>query len=145
MPPSPAPIVRRPKSAISGHSINVCHLRNPLVVAWSAILPGLGHLYCVAIIEAVFLMIVGGVIIYYSHLLPAIGYTAIGSLAQAKEVFDPQWMLNLPSFYCFSIYDSYVKAVELNKIFDQEQAQYFKNQYQSPLFIMPGSNNNGGI
>jgi hypothetical protein len=125
-------------TALETIGLNAYDKRNPWVAAaWAALMPGLGHLYCVAIVQALFLVTLGAVIIYLSHLLPAIGYTATGQFAQAKEVVDWQWLLNLPSFYCFSIYDAYCKTVELNKLFEQEQAQYFKNNYQSPLFKKP--------
>lgn len=123
---------------LCGEGFNGFDKRNPWVAAaWSLLVPGLGHLYCPSVIIAIFVMIGGGVIVYFSHVLPAIGYTALGQFTQAKAVIDWQWLLNLPSFYCFAIYDSYVKAVEVNKIFDQEQAQFLKNKYQSPLFPMP--------
>jgi len=118
--------------------LNAMEKRNPWVAAaWSILVPGAGHLYCLTLIPAFFLTIGGAVIMYFAHLLPAIGYTAIGQLAQAKAVLDWQWLLNIPSFYCFTIFDAYAKTVEFNKIFDQEQAQFFKNSYQSPLFKMP--------
>ncbi|MDD2620514.1 MAG: hypothetical protein PHC92_07600 [Syntrophomonadaceae bacterium] len=123
---------------LSPAGINFLEKRNPWVAAaWAAMMPGMGHLYTVSVLHAMFLLIIGTIIVYFSHLLPAIGYVAIGDLAQAKTVLDPQWVLNFPSFYCFSIYDAYVKTVEINKAFDQEQAQYFRNNYQSPLFQMP--------
>ena len=117
---------------------NAWDKRNPWVAAaWAAMIPGTGHLYCLTLIPAVFLMIGGAGIIYLAHLLPAIGYTALGQFAQAKAVLDWQWLLNIPSFYCFSIFDAYAKTVEVNKIFDQEQAQFLRNNYQSPQFKMP--------
>jgi hypothetical protein len=123
---------------ISSIGLNAMEKRNPWVaIAWSAFVPGAGHLYCQSLAPAVFLMIGGAGIIYMSNLLPAICYTAIGQLAQAKAVLDWQWLLNIPSFYCFSIYDSYIKTIEINKIFDQEQAHFMRNIYQSPLFKMP--------
>jgi hypothetical protein len=124
--------------ALGSAGLNAYEKRNPWVAAaWAMLMPGLGHLYCVAIVQAVFLIIIGTIIIYFSHLLPAIGYTTIGDFTQAKAVLDWQWLLNIPSFYSFSIYDAYVKTVEFNKIFDQEQAQFLRNNYQSPLFKMP--------
>ncbi len=118
--------------------LNSLDKRNPWVaVSWAGMLPGLGHLYSVSLLQAVFLIILGAVIIYNSHLLPAVHYTALGQFVQAKAVLDWQWLLNFPSFYCFSIYDAYVKTVEFNKLFDVEQAQFFKNNYQSPMFPRP--------
>lgn len=63
--------------------------------------------------------------------------TAAGHFAQAKAVVNWQWLINLPSFYGFAVYDAYVKTVEINKIFDQEQAQFLCNNYQSPSFRFP--------
>jgi hypothetical protein len=123
---------------IGSAGLNSMEKRNPWVAAaWSVLVPGAGHLYCLTLTTAMFLMVGGAAIIYLSHLLPAIGYTAIGELVQAKAVLDWQWLLNVPSFYCFAIYDAYVKAVELNKTFEQEQAQFLKNNYQRVGFKMP--------
>lgn len=123
---------------IGSAGLNSFEKRNPWVaVAWSAVIPGSGHLYCQTLISASFLMMGGAVIMYFSHLLPAIHYTALGQLAQAKAVLDWQWLLNAPSFYCFTVFDSYAKCVEINKTFDQEQAQFLRNNYQSPKFQMP--------
>lgn len=130
-----APLV---PAVIGSGGLNAYEKRNPWIsLAWSALVPGAGHLYNMTLLPAVFLMLGGAIIIYFSHLLPAIHYTALGQFALAKEVVDWQWLLNVPSFYCFAIYDAYVKTVEINKIFDQEQAQFMKNKYQSPLFKMP--------
>jgi len=125
-------------TVIKALGFNVFDKRTPWVaVAWSMLMPGTGQLYCLSVVTAIFMMIGGAVIFYLSHLLPAIGYTAVGEFAQAKAVLDWQWLLNIPSFYCFTIYDAYAKSVEINKIFDQEQAQFMRNSYQSPLFKMP--------
>jgi hypothetical protein len=130
-----APIV---PMIIGSAGLNAFEKRNPWVAAaWSAVLPGAGHLYCLTLVPAFFFMISGAVIIYFSHLCPAICYTAMGQLAQAKEVVDWQWLLNVPSFYGFTIFDAYAKSIEINKTFDQEQAQYLRNNYQSQQFKMP--------
>lgn len=125
-------------SVMSAAGFNTFDKRNPwLAVAWSLLMPGVGHLYCLEIIVAVFIIIGGGAITYLSHLLPAIHYTLLGQFARAKAVLDWQWLLNIPSFYCFAVYDAYVKTVEFNKIFEREQAQFMKKNYQDPLFPLP--------
>lgn len=112
--------------------------RNPWVaVAWSMLMPGLGHLYCLAMVVAVFMIAGGALLTYMSNVIPAIMYTATGNFALAKSVIDWQWFVNLPSFYGFAIYDAYVKTVETNKIFEQEQVQFLKNNYQSSSFKFP--------
>lgn len=124
---------------ITPAGLNSMEKRNPwVVVAWSMLLPGLGHLYCLTVVVAMFMMIGGAFLVYMSNVVPAIIYTAGGHFAQAKAVIDWQWLLNLPSFYGFAVYDAYVKSVEINKIFDQEQAQFLKNNYQSGSFEFPG-------
>lgn len=123
---------------IGSAGLNSYEKRNPWVAAaWSVLIPGAGQLYTMTLISAVFLMVGGAIIVYFSHLLPAIHYTFLGQFHQATEAVDWQWLLNMPSFYCFAIYDAYAKSVEINKIFDLEQAQFMKNKYQSPLFKMP--------
>jgi hypothetical protein len=127
-----------PPMIVASMGINALEKRNPWVaVAWSAMIPGLGHLYCQTLISAIFLLIGGGTILYLSHLLPAIGFTALSNLTQAKVVLDWQWLLNVPSFYCFSMYDAYCKCVEINKLFDQEQTQFLRRNYQNSRFLMP--------
>lgn len=123
---------------IGGAGLNSYEKRNPwIAVSWSALVPGAGHLYAMTLMPAIFLLLGGAVIIYFSHLLPAIHYTALGQYSRAKAIVDWQWLLNVPSFYCFAIYDAYVKTVEINKLFNQEQAQFMRNKYQSSLFKMP--------
>lgn len=123
---------------IGSGGLNSYEKRNPWVaLSWSVLVPGAGHLYNMTLLPAVFLMVGWAVIIYFSHLLPAVHYTMMGQFALAKGVIDWQWLLNVPSFYCFAIYDAYVKTVELNKLFDREQAQFMRNKYQNPLFPMP--------
>lgn len=123
---------------ITAGGLNAWEKRNPWVAAlWSAVVPGAGHLYCMTLIPAVFLLVGGFGIVYLAHLLPAIHYTFLGQFTQAKAVLNWQWLLNVPSFYCFSMYDAYCKCVEINKLFDQEQAQFLRRNYQNARFLMP--------
>ncbi|MEN6328581.1 MAG: hypothetical protein ABFD18_20535 [Syntrophomonas sp.] len=116
-------------------SINGLEKRTPWVsFAWSIITPGLGQLYNADFIKAIFLVLIGAGIICFSHSLQAIHYSFLGDFAQAKAVLDWQLALNIPSFYGFAIFEAYVKTVEFNKLFDQAQAQYFRNNFQNPNF-----------
>jgi hypothetical protein len=114
-------------------AMSICFLgkRNPWVaVMLSAFSPGLGHLYTHRIPTSFFLLIKFIAIVYLSHLLPAIHYTAVGMFEQATAVLDPKWLLFLPSLYGFSIYDSYVNTVEYNKLFGLEQSRFIRDNYQ---------------
>lgn len=115
------------------NAMEICFLdkRNPwMAVALSALSPGLGHLYTHRIPTSFFLLVKFILIVYFSHFLPAIHYTAIGAFAEATAVLDPQWLLFIPSLYCFAIYDSYVNTVEYNRLFSMEQSRFIRDNYQ---------------
>ncbi|AFQ44798.1 hypothetical protein [Desulfosporosinus meridiei] len=122
---------------ISLFDINFLDKRIPWHSAmWSVFMPGLGQASN-WLPYAFFITIWSIFIIIQSELLPAIHYTLLGQFNSAKAIIDPQWFLNLPSIYFYSIYDAYAKTVSLNKLFDWEQAKYLKNNYQSKEFLMP--------
>ncbi|MBC9783771.1 hypothetical protein H1S01_04495 [Heliobacterium chlorum] len=118
--------------------INYFDKRNPWVaVIWSVFMPGLGHLYTHRLPTGFFVLIWWIAITYFSHLMEGVHYTAIGAFEQVKISVDPQWLLFMPSIYCFSIYDAYVHTVEYNKLFEYEQAMYLNSMYQSKNFKKP--------
>jgi hypothetical protein len=108
-----------------------------VATAWSALLPGLGHLYVHKVLTGFFMFGYTAVIIYYSHLPEVIHLSLIGDFVQAKQVVDMQWLIYLPSIYCFIIYDAYASAVEQNKLFENEQSYFLRSRYQNPSFEMP--------
>ena len=108
-----------------------------LAAAWSALMPGSGHLYINRIPTGFLILIWWIVFNYFSNFLPALHHTAVGEFAEAIAVTDPQWLLFLPSIYVFSIYDSYMNTVEYNKLFEMEQARFLSDKYQQPDFEMP--------
>lgn len=129
---------------IGGSAFNFLDKRNPRAsIAWSMLAPGLGQLYNSETVKAIFLLLISSVVIVASHSLQAIGYTAWGNFQQAKAIINWQLLLNIPSFYCFAAWEAYVDSVELNKLFDIEQAQFFRNNFQSPDFKKPLPNAGG--
>ena len=127
-----------PQESMSFMEINVLDKRSPWVaVAWTLLLPGLGHIYTHRIPTGFFLLVWWIAIAYYSFLLPATQFTALGDFGQAKNILDPEWIMFLPSIYGFAAYDAYVNAIEYNRLFEKEQAAYLKKKYQSPTFILP--------
>jgi len=121
--------------------INYLDKRNPLMaVLWSLFIPGLGHLYIHRILTSLFITVWLIVFFYHSHVLEAISLLLIGKLSESTSVLKPEWLLFLPSLYCFSIYDSYVNTVENNKLFEKEQRKYLKENYQNRNFqILKGN------
>lgn len=106
-------------------------------VLWSMITPGAGQLIIHRIVMAFFLVAWWTAVVYFSKVLPAIHYTALGMFEKAKAIADPQWLLNIPSLYFFGIYDAYVNAVESNNLYEWEQAKFLRRQYQNATFPMP--------
>ncbi|MDR3602056.1 MAG: hypothetical protein P4L49_16470 [Desulfosporosinus sp.] len=104
---------------------------------WSALMPGLGQALINRLPTAIFIIIWFIVIATLSNLLPAFYYTFLGQFNSAKAIIDPQWFLNVPSVYFYSIYDAYSKTVLLNGLFDWEQSKFLKKHYENKDFEMP--------
>ncbi|ASN06449.1 hypothetical protein [Virgibacillus necropolis] len=121
--------------AIGAVEINYLDKRNPLMaVMWSLFVPGLGQLYIHRLLTAFFVVIWTCVFFYFSHFLEAIPLLILGGLQQATAVLDPEWLLFLPSLYGFAMFDSYMNTVENNKLFEQEQRRFLKDEYQNKDF-----------
>ncbi|SDZ17053.1 hypothetical protein SAMN05421736_10757 [Evansella caseinilytica] len=117
---------------LSSLALNFLDRRQPRLAAiWSALMPGMGHLYLKRLPVGFFLLVCWMVCSYYGNLLPAIHLLLIGNFKESISTLNIQWVLFMPSLYGFSIYESYVLAVEYNKLFKQEQYDFFKNNYQS--------------
>ncbi|NPV74556.1 MAG: hypothetical protein HPY89_12465 [Pelotomaculum sp.] len=124
--------------AINSFEINYLDKRNPWVAAvWSAFTPGLGTLYSLRTITGFYALSLWIITAYFSHIFQAIYYTAIGAFEQAAAAADPEWLLFMPSIYCYGIYGSYVHTVEYNKLFKLEQSRFLKESYQNRDFDMP--------
>lgn len=124
--------------SIGAVEINYLDKRTPWVSAiWSILIPGSGQLYIHRLITALFVVLWWIAICYYSKLLPALHYTFLGDFEQAKSILDMHWFLNIPSLYFFAVYDAYVNTVENNNLYDWEQSNFLKREYQNPNFIIP--------
>lgn len=123
---------------ISTWELNTLDKRKPwAALVWSLLFPGLGHLYLNRIPSVIFASFWFVLIIHFGHVLPAIHYTFYGQFSAANSILNPQWLLYIPSIYCFFAYDSYINAVEYNKLYEREQARYLIKNYQDPHFIKP--------
>lgn len=123
--------------SIGAFEINYLDKRNPIMaILWGMTIPSIGQLYAHRIILAGFTLVWTAIFMYYSHFLEALIYLINGDLAKSNEVLNPQWLLFIPSFYFFSVYDSYVSTVENNKLFEDEQNRYLRRDYQHFKFKM---------
>lgn len=120
---------------MTGIALNYLDKRNPWVaLVWTMLFPGLGHLYLHRIPTGFFLLIWCSIIVYFSHFLQGIHYVMLGMFQEAIHILDREWLLFLPSIYGFAIYESYVLAVEYNKVYKQEQRQFLEKNYQHTKF-----------
>lgn len=125
--------------------INYLDKRKPWNSAiWSLLMPGTGQLLVHRIPASIFVLIWWIIFAYLSKILPAIHYTLIGNFEHAKAIANPQWFLNIPSVYLFSIYDAYTSTVENNKLFDWEQSKFLNRDYQNKSFNMPSKRKERG-
>lgn len=115
--------------------INYLDKRSPIMAfVWALAIPSTGQLYIHRIFGAVFTLILTVLYIHFSHFLEGVHYLLLGDLEKSAEVVNKQWLLYMPSFYFFTIYDSYMNAVENNKLFDIEQKNRLRRYYQPQSF-----------
>lgn len=120
---------------------NYLDKKNPLAALfWSLTIPSMGQLYLNRFVLAAFHLVMTVVFIKYSHLLEGIHYLILGDIAKSTSVLKPQWLLYIPSFYLFTVYDSYTNTVENNKLFEDEQRNFLKQRYQPSGFIITKGN-----
>ncbi|QDP39658.1 hypothetical protein [Radiobacillus deserti] len=120
---------------IKPFEINYLDKRNPIAATlWAMTIPSVGQLYNHRVIGAIFTLTLTVVFMMHSHFLEAFHYLLLGDIRKSNEVLDPQWLLYLPSFYFFTIYDTYMNTVEDNKLYETEQKKYLKSFYQPSGF-----------
>jgi TM2 domain-containing membrane protein YozV len=123
---------------MGGWDINFMDKRKPWVaVVWSALFPGLGHLYIHKVVAGFFIFAYTVGIMYFGHIPLGIQYTMIGEFAKAKEVLDMQWLIYLPSIFFFILYDAYSATVEYNHLFEKEMKKFLRDNYQNKEFKFP--------
>lgn len=117
--------------SIGALEINYLDKRKPwLAVVWSMGIPSVGQLYLHRIVLATFILLSTIVIVWQSNLILSLHYLILGDVGTSSSVLDRQWLLYFPSYYFFTIYDSYTNTVENNKLFDESQKRYLIENYQ---------------
>ncbi|MDE5413529.1 hypothetical protein [Alkalihalobacterium chitinilyticum] len=106
------------RAYVSSFNTNVIHPKNPWVpVWWSAAFPGMGHLMHGAYIKGFVLFIWEFVVNVNSHINESMVYSFTGQFDLAKEVIDTRWVLLYIPVYIASIWDSYRKTIDINKLY----------------------------
>ncbi len=123
--------------AMNAFETNYLDKKKPwLALVWAMGIPSMGQLYLHRMFSAAFTLVVTLLIITRSNLLEGLHYFFLGEIAKSKEAIDMQWVLYMPSLYFFGIFDSYMNTVEHNKLFDREQANFLRQNYQSEHFVV---------
>jgi hypothetical protein len=105
--------------------LNFLDRRPPwLAAAWSFLMPGMGHMYLKRLPAGSFIIVIWVICMYYSNFLPSFHLTLLGEFQQAQETINGQWFLFMPSLLGFSVYESYVLAIEYYKLYKTVQAEY---------------------
>jgi len=111
--------------------INYLDKRSPwIATVWSMAIPSVGQLYLHRTILAVFILVYTVILIANSKLLLGIHYLFIGDVHASSAALDAQWLLYVPSFYFFTIYDAYINTVENNKLFEDDLRNFLVQKYQ---------------
>ncbi|WP_138416302.1 hypothetical protein [Aquibacillus sediminis] len=123
------------KYEINSTGINFLDKRSPLyALIWALFIPSLGQFYQHRILASFFTLLWTVIFIYNSNFMEGFIYLVQGHFERSTEVLNKQWLLFLPSFYFFTVYQSYSDTVELNKLFIKEQAEYLEKNFQPSDF-----------
>lgn len=123
--------------------INYLDKRSPFIAClWSMCVPSTGQLYLHQFFSAFFILIVTVILVHFSHFLESLHYLMLGDLHKSTHVLNKQWAFYLPSLYFFGIYESYVNAVENNKLFKAEQKMFLQKKYSLKNFKVKGKKGN---
>jgi hypothetical protein len=82
--------------------------------------------------------------IYKSRALESAYYVILNDFAAATRILDMQWFMFLPSICLFSVFDAYSGTVESNNLFDREQSQFLRENYQQYTPSLPIDSTNRG-
>lgn len=120
--------------------INYLDKRSPIIASlWSMSIPSTGQLYLNQFVSAFFTLVVTVVFVYQSHFIEGIHYLLLGDVHHSTAVLDRQWIFYLPSIYFYGIYESYVNAIENNKLFKAEQKMFLKEKFPVKGFKFKGA------
>ena len=117
------------RAAVSMIGISLLCRRNPLMAAlWSAVAPGLGHLYCDRRLKAFILTAWYLAVTLNANIVLNVFHLLQGDYETARQLIDYQWLLFWPSIYVFGIVDAYQDTVEQNTLY-QMAFQYRLRKY----------------
>lgn len=127
-------------------NLELCYLdkRIPFVASiWSLFLPGLGQLYNRRTLTAFAFLVWTLVITFYSRDLESLQLLFGGDFIRSTETVNIEWLLFIPSLSFGAAFDAYVTTMEYNKLFNSEQKEFLREEWQSDDFKRSFLNENG--
>jgi hypothetical protein len=116
-------------NTMNNGSINFIDNRIPWVgIFWSILFPGLGHLYVHQLLKSLTIILFTVAITAMTQLGDLILLTLTTQFEKIQDV-NYQWLMFLPSFYFFSIYDAYAHIISTNNLFKEEQLHFLIEKY----------------
>jgi len=109
-------------------TVNYLGKKSPAAAAfWSALIPGLGQIYCRHLPSGVFKAALWVFVTHHCKLAAALNCLLRGEFAAAQT--DPLWFLFLPSLYCFAIGSAYQYATYNNRAMEAAKMEYLRRRY----------------
>jgi TM2 domain-containing membrane protein YozV len=109
---------RRERFLVSQDGVTSLRWQNPKMIAWwSASFPGFGHFLLHHFYRGYLLSAWEVIINSLARINEAIFYSLSGQYELAASVVEPRWAFAYAIVYLFSIWDSYIKALDANKQF----------------------------
>ncbi|MBM7573411.1 hypothetical protein [Aquibacillus albus] len=97
---------------------NQLHFRSPWMVAWwSLAFPGFGHFIVNSYLWGFILMSFEYMFNTMSKINLSIFFSMLGDFEQAKQVINVQWFFLYIVVYVFSVWDSYRRTIDNNKVY----------------------------
>ncbi|HEY3367489.1 MAG TPA: hypothetical protein VGK74_20730 [Symbiobacteriaceae bacterium] len=121
------PVRQYQPMSISPYEISFISKRNPwMSVFLASFLGGAGHFYNFKMVKAIMLMGWHLLIWLNAGLDEAVVAMVRGDWLAAHQAIDYQWLLFFPSIHIFNIWNAYSDTVEMNKLFEEENAHFMR-------------------
>lgn len=109
---------RRVMSVIGPGGVTYLKYKNPLMIVWwSAAFPGFGHFFLNQYIRGTLLTLAEVILNTLAHINQALMYSYSGRFLMAKNILEMRWGVAYMLIYMLAIWDSYVNAKSLNKVY----------------------------
>ncbi|MFC0215464.1 hypothetical protein ACFFK0_24020 [Paenibacillus chartarius] len=122
---------RLPSVHLYGSEVQYVEQKNPVTaMIYSTLFPGMGQLYNHRIFLAFYAMFWWWFYASNSRAYEALLYLVLGNLSYSTTLLNPHWLLFMPSVMGGAVYHAFVRAVEHNKLFRDEQRQFLTDRYR---------------